>query len=398
MKLCSYPLSQFVCFFIKLKFIKYFFNRFKSIILISSLIVSCQSKNLSSNPEKNVPLATASDGGIGSQELTINTSDLEKQSRTQPLGAVIFQSGKMKDLRLSDDESQLIYAASDRRAHSTFQIYSLDLTRFRERRLTFNDGQNLKPLLIGKSDLLYSSTTDSIKERPLLFYKEQAEVPSNIYLSDLVKGDIERLTRESSQDSLIPNSHYKGQVLLARIASSVSTASDTQVFNLNLKTNLETKISSVPGGTPLLSYSVSDKLWFWLFRLNQTNLLRFSKDLNFKNSFQELPIPFEKVLSIQSYKNSQLLLTVQGSLLPPKAIVNSAKQQESTSKKDQSYYVLLIDFSQKCVRKILQSLQPIECPQATLDLKNLYYIRHENNQSAIVVKQLQDAQFPCEEL
>ncbi|MEN0058703.1 MAG: hypothetical protein AAGB31_07700, partial [Bdellovibrio sp.] len=107
--------------------------------------------------------------------------------------------------RFSDDSSLLLYQ-SRRDTHRGWQLYEMDLSKIRERRVTFSDGDAFDAIYLNSNDILYASTTDEIKESPLQnknFAKEAP--PSELYMSDRYGNEIVRLTRQPG---------YEGEAIL----------------------------------------------------------------------------------------------------------------------------------------------------------------------------------------
>ncbi len=97
--------------------------------------------------------------------------------------------------RFSEDGGEMIFLSRARGPHKGAQIYEMDLRRNRERRVTFHDGSDSSPSYVDSHTILYSSTTDEIKESPFLNKNYDKEhPPAELYMSDLFGNAIERLT------------------------------------------------------------------------------------------------------------------------------------------------------------------------------------------------------------
>ncbi len=104
--------------------------------------------------------------------------------------------------RFSNDGTRLLYSSRARGIHKGSQIYEMDLLRNKERRVTFSDGDAFDAIYISRSEILYASTTDEIKESPLLnktFDKDYP--PSDLYISDLYGTNILRLSPQPGFDA-----------------------------------------------------------------------------------------------------------------------------------------------------------------------------------------------------
>ena len=98
--------------------------------------------------------------------------------------------------RFSPDGKRILFVSSGREQHKNSQIYELNLDNFREKRLTYQDGDCLEADYTPDGNkMIYASTTDELKERPRLLNPSKAErAPTELYLSDLRGVDIQRLT------------------------------------------------------------------------------------------------------------------------------------------------------------------------------------------------------------
>lgn len=103
--------------------------------------------------------------------------------------------------RFSQDNTRLIYTSRSRATHKGSQLYELDIISNKERRVTFSDGDAFDGSYLSESEILYASTTDEIKERPLLNQNFNKDFPpADIYMSDLFGTEILRLTQQPGFD------------------------------------------------------------------------------------------------------------------------------------------------------------------------------------------------------
>lgn len=137
----------------------------------------------------------------------------------KPAGARQLTSvGENFEARFSPDGQNILYISRKRPSHTHSQVYTMDITSQRERRVTFQDGINSTPLYIlnGKA-LIYASSTDEHKENPEYIHRALAEMtgapnptspevtdvwpPLELYRSQLDGNHIERLTHFPGFDS-----------------------------------------------------------------------------------------------------------------------------------------------------------------------------------------------------
>lgn len=126
----------------------------------------------------------------------------------------------------SPDGRKIIFLSERRIGHSQSQVYELNLSLSRQRRVTFHDGDNASPRYDSSGKyILYASTTDEIKEDPVFIQKSLSELsprhstktvgsssdslsfvplfnaPFEIYRSTSFGNQIERLTTSKKYDS-----------------------------------------------------------------------------------------------------------------------------------------------------------------------------------------------------
>jgi Tol biopolymer transport system component len=164
--------------------------------LVSLIIGSIFAGSLSSctAKSKNSEGATRVSGDLASSQLS---------------GQVLTKTGANESPDWSPDGRKFIFTSHLRAAHSNWQIYEWDLSAGSERRVTFSDGDSVSPHYLQDGDrIIYASTTDELKERPLLLQKKNETAnstrpPSDLYLSRLNGLDIVRITNRSGFDGLI---------------------------------------------------------------------------------------------------------------------------------------------------------------------------------------------------
>lgn len=127
----------------------------------------------------------------------IKTSDFLLTKDTQQITFM----GDNSHPRFSPDSRKIIYSSRLRAAHSNSQIYELDFINNKERRITFSDGDAFDPSFIDTHEIIYASTTDEIKENPLINKNfDPATPPADLYTSDMFGTQILRLTHNPGYD------------------------------------------------------------------------------------------------------------------------------------------------------------------------------------------------------
>jgi Tol biopolymer transport system component len=209
------------------------------------------------------------------------------------LGTQITFEGRNVISDLSTTGTQLLFSSSDRISHSHSQIYNLDLEALTEKRLTFQDGQVVKPFWF-MDKIIYSSTTDEIKERPLVLQKFSglAQPSFEIYQSDIEGTEIERLTDRPGKDQAL--GVIRNQIYYFKEELGITSIKQ-----------LDTQETLIDWEAPMLAaeYSTITEAW----------LMSFKDQLKIKHRAYEIsvPLPFKKSNLIESrWSHSGRLITV----------------------------------------------------------------------------------------
>jgi Tol biopolymer transport system component len=171
-----------------------FFRSFSFFISFSFLLSSCRGPSLKVGETLNTP-----------------------KGYELPTVQQLIESGSNRRARFSPDGTRIIFIGSERIRHKQPQVYEFDLKTKMERRVTFQDGEIIDVAYASPDEILYSSTTDEIKENPdfiKLALKQKGEekklngygepLPmSEIYTSSIEGRNIQRLTQQSGFDGEI---------------------------------------------------------------------------------------------------------------------------------------------------------------------------------------------------
>ncbi len=114
--------------------------------------------------------------------------------------SVVLSQGFNRSAVFSPDGEKIYYISKNRKDHKNTQVHEYDLTMQRDRRVTFQDGEVLEVFPLEKDQILYSSTTDEIKEQPFAVDTDPRYPKSEIYHSDPYGNDIGRLTNSPGFD------------------------------------------------------------------------------------------------------------------------------------------------------------------------------------------------------
>lgn len=375
----------------------------------------CLAKNIASSFRPSTQLAVAASlaltlSGCVSQEIKPNSPEALKKSTQKvektfkqalnfrPLGEPLTSSGENSSPSWSPDGQHLVFVSRNRSGHTNSQVYEYDLSESKEHRITYSDGDATDPqFVLNGQKIVYASTTDELKERPLLIRKSEkpesldSEPPSDLYLSDLAGIEITRLTNHPGFD---------GQIKLSGLRDDefyfTSTKDNSkQIFKFNLKSKAITSLTDIS-------------------KLKTTNTKSIIRDFVVINNrfawVQE---------SLEADKNQQVFMAV-GSLKSPMAIpleaktisdlqwvTNATKGQEkllatiTVASQDASKgksQIILLDSQKNCAR-VLLSAEKFKVSQATLspDQKRIAFVSNEiDEKPQIMTKWIDSKELECE--
>ncbi len=121
----------------------------------------------------------------------------------------LVSQGLSSQAAFSPKGDRLIFVSAKRPGHTQAQVYEKDLSTGEETRITFQNGDVSHPVYHPKENyILYSSSTDELKENPPLLRSSSAhsilplalQEPVELYLHELHGLEIRRLTESSGFD------------------------------------------------------------------------------------------------------------------------------------------------------------------------------------------------------
>lgn len=186
--------------------------------------------------------------------------------------------GENSHARFSPDGQHLIFISQKRSSHGNAQVYMYGLFSEKERRLTYQDGENSDPSFdpSGKG-FLYSSTTDEIKEDPEFIRKSLSRLkgqsppsgknsqpswqnkPFEIYWSTLDGTYIRRLTESKFYDSEA-SFHPTG----AQIVFSSVRAGNPDLYSMAKEGKNLRRLTSSPRAESEPIFSPDGKQMLWV--------------------------------------------------------------------------------------------------------------------------------------
>jgi len=205
----------------------------------------------------SLSLVACQSSGPTASQLTNRSTQSSAVSELAPSIRPLTKLGENKEAQFSPSGEDIIFISKNRKRHKNSQLYTLHLSSGKQRRISYQDGEIKNPMYStdGQS-IIYSSTTDEIKENPLFIknrlqtLKDRAEnidlisapfltgselLPYEIYISHSDGRDIQRLTSQPNLDHE-PSLHPRKNLI---VFSSVR-AGGLELFSLDLS-NKKTK-------------------------------------------------------------------------------------------------------------------------------------------------------------
>lgn len=131
------------------------------IILSSFLLIQCQTKS-----SKKAPVTT----------FATAPSDPKEDAKRAPGIRLLTTVGENRRGQFSDDGKRVLFLSRGRETHEQAQVYELNLTTLKEKRVTYHDGDDFDPIFVSRSsEIVYASTTDELKENPIFIAQALAK-------------------------------------------------------------------------------------------------------------------------------------------------------------------------------------------------------------------------------
>ena len=185
---------------------------------------------------------------------------------TLPVAVQITHEGENSEGRFSPDGQRIIFQSKNRSKHSNSQIYVYSVKSQKDRRVTYNDGEDTGPdFNKGGTRILYASTTDEEKEHPDPLSSPPpvpAELPvilgklpdCEVYISEPDGSHISRLTQVPGFDGeakFSPDDRH--------IVYTSGRTGDYDLFEMNLYGEDQRRMSSAKGYNGQGAYSPDGK-------------------------------------------------------------------------------------------------------------------------------------------
>ena len=296
--------------------------------------------------------------------------------KSDKYGTQLTFHGQNQSAQFSPDAQRILFVASNRNSHRHPQIYEMNLSTLEERRITYQDGECFDPTYSGDGrGLVYSSTTDEIKEKPKLFYKntDTEFLPAEIYASDISGNRIERWTEESDADRspirMDPQSNRWAYLSRKNGKYEVWGFARPNPSPFLL---FQSQHSSIP----IASYSSPLEMWAWIQEdLKDKSQTLFVGNRRFQNT-QEHRVPLKKINSLRWASSSQ-------------ALVLSGTDEKKKSA------ILVYYYLRNCTDKLLESEAPMLGLDISRDENQLLLSLEQDNSWQIYLKDINLAAGEC---
>lgn len=161
--------------------------------------------------------------------------------------------GESSEPAFSADDKKIIYQNKKRPNHENSQVYVVDIATKVEKRITHNDGDDsCASYSHFGTKIIYSSTTDEIKERAAELSKagRNSFLPFEIYSADIDGSHIRRLTKTPGYDAEGRYSRAGDKIIFTSFRGGNS---DIYVMNSNGRNIRKISNNHLPNTSPMLS-------------------------------------------------------------------------------------------------------------------------------------------------
>ncbi len=297
----------------------------------------CQSKKVETSTEK------------------VSEAAVSVKFQNTGIGIQLTEIGESTGARWFQDSNSIIFQSRGRENHKQFQIYSLDLSSKKERRLTYQDGNAVDPLPLENKNFMYSSDTDETKEKPTLLTKKVEELfPANeIYLSDYYGEEISRLTKRPLFDGALKYaSDFGSPILYASLESGF-----LQIHSVEKKGQTKEVFKISGKNVKELVFAKNKKIGFYV---TDDGFFHFKDD--FKKATAST-LPAAQVKDLLFLEKEQLLFF---SATPTTSADNSKSESEKTQ-------LFLFDITANCLKLVLKDQSNLSNPSVKSDRNEILF-------------------------
>ncbi len=220
------------------------------------------------------------------------------------LGIQLTKVGSNDSPSLSQDGKKIAFVSRNRLTHKQPQIYFFDLEQLTERRITYQDGECGKPVLIeGGKKVIYSSSTDELKEHPVLL-RPSADPspwpPVDLYESDLSGVEIRRLTQRPGFDGL---AFLRSEATNRDTIYSQWNGHHLEAWQLQLESRSQRMLLAKKDRSILsLRLSPNGKQWIWMEKTDDGRTTLVIAPFNFKAD-QQKTLVLGQTLTLENFES-----------------------------------------------------------------------------------------------
>lgn len=348
------------------------------VIPLFYLFVGCQSKPISPEEQaKETPLPMV--------------STAPKEETPTDWSKAITKTGKNEKPSFSSDGKRLLFISRDRNSHKHRQLYEMNLENKEERRITYQDGEVFEGILSpDDQSIFYTSTTDEIKERPILFYPELKSEPfptTEIYRIK-PKDDLhERWTSRPGFDGFIHTHTEPGKGLA--VTQSRWVGSDLQMYRSYGQRPGFEDVGAKKSGQWNHSFTTHLKkpwkAWVQENSITGATTLLFQKSGGSRQTFD---LPTFEVRDLQFVESNS-------SLADPEMVefIYTGRTEKMGARK-----AFWLNITAKCQAPFLKSQSEVSGLQVSPDGKSLAWTLSQANQSQIFMGLIDRGSDTCEPL
>ncbi len=293
------------------------------------------------------------------------------------LGIQLTQQGSNDSPFLSANGKKVVFVGRNRPGHTQGQIYIYDLDTLKERRVTYQDGDCRDPIFLQDSkQIVYASTTDELKERPLLLRPKDSvsSYPyTELYLSDESGSNINRLTFEDGFDGRPWPRWDRPQSLTFSRVQNGHVAS----FQLNMESRQSIPVLAKKDiSIESLQLSPDKKQWAWIQRADTGATLVWTGPYLLTPAKQAaLTLPAGDYKDVQWMAAHSLLLTAK------------------SLKKNYQFYTY--DLETRCLQNLFESNTDLDSPRLNSEGHAVVFTSTQNGTSQIFYKTLSQPPVAC---
>lgn len=350
------------------------------LILLSSLFFLNSCISTHKNSEGNTSLQQ-----VPQLQIPAQTQTQQKFLKARLLTSV----GENYDAHFSPGARSIVFHSKLRPEHQQAQIYILNMSNLRERRLSYHDGDDSHAQFSNDGKLiLYASTTDEIKSEDLAIQsvmktynpklvrensKNSSEMAFELYVTKLESSEVFRLTNTPGYDSE-PSFDNKSQNIIFVSRRSGKSEIFMMPFHYQDLMQSKSKTISLLRPSAFIKGTQDDVSPAWSTDGDKLAWIRWSLDK--KNS--------QLMIANKLGQAIQVLTTKSSVVLNPSFHPNNQDLVFSSNRSDEKHLKLFsIDIKTKCLKQLTEGDSDDNYPAFSPDGKQLLFTSNINGRNQI---------------